>query len=141
MLIPAPRRTLQGPDAAANLPQTASLSSPPLDLREAPRRAGRAPNVRREILRVQLPIGLRRCVFFMRSPGTIRIKYGILLARCGLRSAPNALNPCCRFLVSAARPFFHSGKDWHPAGSHKPCSRGSIPRPAIIYHSRRAEIT
>ena len=60
---------MQGPSAAANIPQPDTLSSPPLALREAPRRAGSAPNVRREIQRVQSLIGLRWCVFFMRSPG------------------------------------------------------------------------
>ena len=54
---------------AANIPQPDTLSSPPLALREALRRAGSAPNVRREIQRVQSLIGLRWCVFFMRSPG------------------------------------------------------------------------
>lgn len=125
---------MQGPSAAAKLPQPDTLSSPPLALREAPRRAGSAPNVRREIQRVQSLIGLRWCVFFMRSPGGCCLRDGIFTARCGLISpfqtrSIRAVGPC-----SCGTPFFHCGKDWHPVGSHKPGSRGSIPRPATNFN-------
>ena len=96
---------MQGPSAAVNLPQPDILSSPPLAHREALRRAGIAQNVRREIQRVQPFIGLRWCVFFMRSPGTKLFENGILLARCGVSPVPNALNSCRGILVPAARHF------------------------------------
>ena len=51
------------------MPQLRHPVKPPLAHREAIRRAGIATNVRREIQRVQPFIGLRWCVFFMRSPG------------------------------------------------------------------------
>gem|GEM_PF-4579583 len=35
------------------------------------------------------------------------------------------------------RVHFSCGKDWHPVGSHKPDSRGSIPRPANPFTTRR----
>ena len=102
---------MQGPSAAANIPQPDTLSSPPLALREAPRRAGSAPNVRREIQRVQPLIGLRWCVFFMRSPGGCCLKDGILPARCGL-SCPFQTRSirAAGQLVPAARPFSIAGR-------------------------------
>ena len=127
---------MQGPSAAANIPQPDTLSSPPLALREALRRAGSAPNVRREIQRVQSLIGLRWCVFFMRSPGgcclrTASSRHGTGLAARSKRAQFVPWVPC-----SCGTPFFHCGKDWHPAGSHKPGSRGSIPRPANQFQLR-----
>ena len=121
---------MQGPSAAVKIPQPDTLSSPPLALREAPRRAGSAPNVRREIQRVQSLIGLRWCVFFMRSPGgcclrTASSRHGAGLAACSKRAQFVLQAPC-----SCDTTHFHCGKDWYPAGSHKPGSRGSIPRPA-----------
>lgn len=102
---------MQGPSAAANIPQPDTLSSPPLALREAPRRAGSAPNVRREIQRVQSLIGLRWCVFFMRSPGgyclrTASSRHGAgLFSPFQTRSIRAAGQP-----VPAARPFSIAGR-------------------------------
>ena len=130
---------MQGPSAAVKIPQPDTLSSPPLALREAPRRAGSAPNVRREIQRVQSLIGLRWCVFFMRSPGgyclrTASSRHGAgLFSPFQTRSIRAAGQP-----VPAARPFSIAGRIGILPGliSLAPVVRSHVPRP--ISTMRRA---
>ncbi len=125
---------MQGPSAAANIPQPDTLSSPPLALREALRRAGSAPNVRREIQRVQSLIGLRWCVFFMRSPGGYCLKDGVLPARCGLSSPFQTRSiRVVGQLVPATRPFSIAGRIGILPGliSLAPVVRSHVPLPFL----------
>ena len=116
---------------AANIPQPDTLSSPPLALREAPRRAGSAPNVRREIQRVQSLIGLRWCVFFMRSPGGCCLRMASSRHGAGLlaRSKRAQFVPQVNLFLRHAH--FHCGKDWQGLISLAPVVRSHVPLPFL----------